>query len=70
MSDIIAATGPSQTDVSFHLRVLREAGLVRPERRGPFIYYCLPDATLLAFLEDMMSWQKDRQDNIAAGADL
>lgn len=37
VTDIINATGLGQTNVSFHLRVLREAGFVRTERRGPFI---------------------------------
>jgi len=40
VSAIIARTGLSQTNVSFHLRVLREAGLVKGERTGPYIYYC------------------------------
>jgi len=31
VSDIIEATGLSQTNVSFQLRALREAGVVRPE---------------------------------------
>ena len=61
VSDIIADTGLSQTNVSFHLRALREAGLVRPERRGPFIYYCLPDATLLSLLDDLQSWLERRK---------
>ena len=52
VSDIVSATGLSQTNVSFHLRTLREAGLVKPERRGSFIYYCLPDAQLLEHLEN------------------
>lgn len=56
VTDIIEATGLSQTNVSFHLRALREAGLVRPERRGSFIYYCLPDSDLLAIVEDMKAW--------------
>ncbi len=56
VSDIVAQTGLSQTNVSFHLRVLREAGLVRPERCGSFIYYCLPDAALLDLLEDWKAW--------------
>lgn len=61
VTDIIADTGLSQTNVSFHLRALREAGLVRPERRGPFIYYCLPDATLLSLLDDLQSWLERRK---------
>ena len=60
VSDIVAATGLSQTNVSFHLRALREAGLVRPERRGPFIYYCLPDTTLLTLLDDLKVWTEHR----------
>lgn len=44
---IIEATALEQTNISFHLRALREAGLVRAERRGPFIYCCLPDPELL-----------------------
>lgn len=58
VSDIVAATGLSQTNVSFHLRVLREARLVRPERRGAFIYYCLPDAKLLSLLDDLRLWME------------
>ena len=61
VSDIVADTGLSQTNVSFHLRALREAGLVRPERRGSFIYYCLPDVTLLSLLDDLQSWMERRK---------
>lgn len=53
---IIHATGLPQTNVSFHLRILREAGLVRAERRGAFIYYCLPDPQLLAILQSLQAW--------------
>jgi ArsR family transcriptional regulator len=36
--------GVTQSAVSQHLRVLRQAGLVRGERRGPFVHYSLdPD---------------------------
>lgn len=56
VSDVVNATGISQTNVSFHLRLLREAGLVRPERRGSFIYYCLPDPELLQLVEEFRNW--------------
>lgn len=56
VSDVVEATGLSQTNVSFHLRLLREAHLVRAERRGPFIYYCLYDPSLLAILDQMQKW--------------
>ena len=58
VSDIVNATAISQTNVSFHLRILREAGLVRPERRGSFIYYCLPDPELLRLVEDFRDWME------------
>ena len=61
VTDIVEDTGLSQTNVSFHLRALREAGLVKPERRGSFIYYCLPDATLLTLLGDLREWMEKRQ---------
>lgn len=56
VTDIINATGLGQTNVSFHLRVLREAGFVRAERRGSFIYYCLADPELLRILHDLKHW--------------
>lgn len=58
VSDIIEATGLSQTNVSFHLRALREAGLVRPDRQGAFIYYCLPDPELLQLLDNFRGWME------------
>ena len=60
VSDIVKATGMTQTNVSFHLRLLREAGLVRPERRGPFVYYCLHDNELLEILDDLSEWLNKR----------
>ena len=37
--DLIEPLGRSQPTVSHHLKVLREAGLVESERRGPWIWY-------------------------------
>jgi DNA-binding transcriptional ArsR family regulator len=56
VTDVVQATGLTQTNVSFHLRALREAGLVRPERRGPFVYYCLSDPKLLKILKELAKW--------------
>jgi ArsR family transcriptional regulator len=61
VSDIIDATRLSQTNVSFHLRALREAGLVKPERKGVFIYYCLPDPELLQLLDNFRLWLDNHQ---------
>jgi len=61
VSAIIAGTGLSQTNVSFHLRALREAGLVKAEKQGPFVFYCLPDPELLAYIEGLAGWLADRE---------
>lgn len=41
VSEIVAQMGVTQPTVSHHLRILRDAGLVRTERRGKEIYYTL-----------------------------
>ena len=46
VSAIVEATGLPQPLVSHHLRMLREQGLARPERRGAFTFYCLSDNTV------------------------
>ncbi len=51
VSEILERTGLSQTLASFHLRTLREAGVVTTERRGPFIFYSLADPSLPNLLE-------------------
>jgi len=43
--DFTACCDVAQPTISHHLKVLREAGWVRSERRGSFVYYHLmPDA--------------------------
>jgi ArsR family transcriptional regulator, arsenate/arsenite/antimonite-responsive transcriptional repressor len=43
--DLAAVVGAQQPRLSFHLRVLREAGLVQDRREGRWIYYGLrPEA--------------------------
>lgn len=37
--DLIAPSGRSQPTVSHHLKILREAGLVRAEKRGRWAWY-------------------------------
>jgi len=61
VSAIVEHTGLSQSNVSFHLRLLREAGLVKGERRGAFVFYCLHDTGLLDLLVDAERWQKLNQ---------
>jgi ArsR family transcriptional regulator, arsenate/arsenite/antimonite-responsive transcriptional repressor len=65
VSAIIAGTGLSQTNVSFHLRALREAGLVKAEKHGPFVFYCLPDPQLLEYIEGLAGWLEGRMEGPA-----
>jgi ArsR family transcriptional regulator len=44
--DFVDCCGVAQPTVSHHLKVLREAGLVRGERRGLWVYYRLEPAAL------------------------
>lgn len=44
--DFDACGDVSQPTVSHHLRILREAGLVRSERRGTWIWYSLEPAAV------------------------
>lgn len=60
--EIIQRTTLSETNVSFHLRILREAGFVRAERRGAFMYYCLPDPELLSILQSLRHWLPTQSD--------
>ena len=48
---IAEVTGLRQPAVSHHLRVLKDRGLVRAERRGAFIYYCCVSDSLRPALE-------------------
>ena len=52
VSSIIEATQLSQTLVSYHLRTLRDQGLVKTERRGPFVLYSLTHEDLPAWVSE------------------
>ena len=46
--DLVEPVGKSQSTVSHHLKILREAGLVTSERRGTNIWYAAVPAALEA----------------------
>ena len=52
--DFVPVLGLSQATVSFHLKKLLDAGLLRRERRGTWAYYSL-DRDGLAGLRDVFS---------------
>lgn len=50
VSDVVAATGLTQPNVSMHLACLWECGLVAREKRGREVYY-----RLIAGVSDMLA---------------
>ncbi|MES1991424.1 MAG: metalloregulator ArsR/SmtB family transcription factor [Pseudomonadota bacterium] len=55
VGDIATNLSLSPSLVSHHLRLLRAARLVRPERRGKHVYYSLHDAHIAHVLADMVA---------------
>jgi len=60
VGSIVAATGLRQPTVSHHLRILRDQGVVRAERRGPYVYYCAASDTLRPTIEKLRSLNEGR----------
>ena len=46
VQEIVEATGQGQANVSKHLRVLAEEGLVRRRKERTFVYYSIDDPSL------------------------
>lgn len=51
VSELIRATGLSQSNLSMHLACLRECGLVRARRNGRFVHYELADQSVSQLLK-------------------
>ncbi len=66
VSEILEQTRLPQTLASFHLRILREAGILVTERHGPFIYYRLADPSLSNLLEACGKYAESLTDPKAA----
>lgn len=69
--DIEAFLGLSQPTVSHHMKQLVDAGLVRAERRGRWVYYELEPAALrelAAALEGLAAAADERAATLAASA--
>lgn len=54
VSEIMQETKLPQTLVSFHLRPLRESGILSTERKGAFIYYRVTEAGLIDLLSSLV----------------
>jgi ArsR family transcriptional regulator len=56
--DISAGVGVSQSTVSHHLKVLRDAGLLTSQRRASWVYYAVAPG-VLATLSGLLSVDAD-----------
>jgi ArsR family transcriptional regulator len=54
--DIVETTPLAQSTVSQHLKVLREAGLIRGDIEGPATCYCLDPDNIRWLKEQIESW--------------
>lgn len=46
--NIVPSFGLSQPTISYHLKVLREAGLIRSQRRGQWVYHAVNPRAILS----------------------
>ena len=53
VGEMVELTGLSQSRVSQHLALLREAGVVSPQREGQIVRYRLVDARVRAVMETL-----------------
>ena len=59
VTELTEALEVSQPTVSHHLRILRERGMVRTERKGTSIYYSLGDPRILQAMDIMRDFVVD-----------
>ena len=60
VSELADEVGISQPGASRHLKILRERGMVRPERQGASIEYSLADTRLIEALDILRTVLRDR----------
>jgi DNA-binding transcriptional ArsR family regulator len=64
VSELVEVIEASQANVSQHLAILRERGIVEPDRRGNHVYYSLRHPQVLAavdLLREVLSAEVDRR---------
>lgn len=59
VSQIIEMTGLSQPLVSFHLKALREAGLIKTYRKSTFVFNALCDEELIVLIRQFEKYGVD-----------
>ncbi|MGK2931997.1 MAG: ArsR/SmtB family transcription factor [Solirubrobacterales bacterium] len=70
VGDLVKATGATQQNVSRHLGVLHQAGIVNRRKEGNFVRYSIGDETIFALCELVCGGLRDQVselDQILAG---
>ena len=55
VTDLVSAVGSTQPNVSKHLRILQDAGLVGRRQDGNSVYYSIADPTVFALCDAVCS---------------
>ena len=55
VTDLVAAVGSTQSNVSKHLRILQDAGLVGRRQDGNSVYYSIADPTVFTLCDAVCS---------------
>ena len=67
VSELVAAVGSSQPNVSKHLRILQESGVVGRRQEGNNVYYTIADPAVIDLCDAVCASVRDR---LASGAKL
>jgi len=69
VSDLVGAVGSTQPNISKHLRILQDAGLVSRRQDGNSVYYSITDPTVFALCDVVCSSIRERLTQNASLAD-
>ena len=64
--DLEAFLGLSQPAVSYHMKLLVQAGFVRADKRGKWVYYDLEPAAFAALREELARYEMAETGKVAA----
>ena len=53
--DIVKVTGLAQSKISYHIKILKDSGLIRDRQEGRWVYYKLD----LEVLSDIQNWMSN-----------
>lgn len=62
--DIVAALDMIQPKVSFHLRILKEAGLIKDRKQGKWIHYTIDDSDMFTRFLILSVLEKSSTDGV------